>query len=95
MSATSTVLWLLVIGFWAGYAFHAWGRRKDETPSKTPSQNPSHREFVRDVLKAAQELKSSRKFVGDGVSIKRESVWELGSAGSFKVTIEEADEQIP
>lgn len=55
------------------------------------NHNASHEEFALEVVKRARKLASTRRLVGDGVTITNEQQWSLGELGSFKFTLEQLE----
>ena len=79
--------WLL-IAMLAGYAFwfgHEVGLRRERKRAAAAMN------LAVSVVEQAKNLKTSRRFTGEGPTITNATVWTIGGVGKFKVTLEEQD----
>jgi hypothetical protein len=82
----SIVLWAVLLVGWAGYLLGARDERKQH--------NASLEAFAYETLSRAERLTEKRKWVGSGVTLINEGKWSFGETGLFKVTIEQAEEEV-
>lgn len=79
--------WLL-IAMLAGYAFwfgYDLGRRRERKRAAAAMI------LTGCVVEQAKNIKTSRRFTGEGPRITNATVWTIGGVGKFKVTLEEQD----
>jgi hypothetical protein len=83
----SFAIWfLLIIGFWAGYATrHVVQRKIDKLPHFVGND-----EFTQGVVKRMISIRDARKFVGEDTDIVNTCKYRVGSIGVFEITIKEA-----
>ncbi|QPQ55583.1 hypothetical protein IC614_02990 [Allosphingosinicella flava] len=75
-------IWIFAVGLMCG----DWLRARIERKLR----EPSHEEFAATIIASCKKIASSRRLVGTGATIRHEGQWKIGSAGSFKITIEKA-----
>lgn len=91
MSDFAAVCWLLTLGFWGGYGYRVWGERRAARAAAALEPHPTHAQFGTWFVEIARKLKTSRRFVGEGIAITNSSTWTVGGIGEFEVIVQEAD----
>lgn len=77
--AMFAVMWL-IYAFWMG---HEVGLRRER------KRGAAGMDLALCVVRQAMNIKTSRRFTGDGPAIRNETVWTIGDLGKFKITLEE------
>lgn len=80
-----SALWIAALALYAGYRLGARDERR--------KHNRSYEEFAAKTIQSARDLKTTRRLVGEGVSISNVGTWVFGDVGKFKVVIEEHREE--
>lgn len=83
MGNLPAILWLLIIGFWAGFGFREWRYRR------AARYGPSIEEQVgAGTIKSARDVAWTRKIIGDGFEITRVATLHLAGK-TYKIEVSE------
>jgi hypothetical protein len=86
----SFAIWfLLIIGFWAGYA----ARHFKQVSIDRDYADSGHGKFAVEMIERAKAIKQKRRFIGEGASIMSSGTHSIKNVGDFEISIRDCVEK--